>query len=114
MQQHAPERPTIAGAELGQSLAAAVTSSVVDRVLDAYRAGRLVEERLAEGARLLSGDARRRGLGEAQMIREIERALSRRAAPTLAPDAGAELHERLVRLCVNAYHAQRARQPDDL
>ena len=115
MEHHAPDSFLRYGADGAPSPLSSSVTTVVRRVLDAYESGRLVEERLAEGARALSADARRRGLGVEQMIIELKRTLNMLAASRVAVDVAREIRERLVGLSIGCYyaHAARVRRPDD-
>jgi hypothetical protein len=119
MEQHAPDSALRYGGESAQpSLPPSPppsTATAVRRVLEAFRTRSLVEERLAEAARVVSGEARDRGLRAEQMIVEVKRALGAGAAPRLDSEVAREAAERLIGLCIGAYYArgESARRPDD-
>jgi hypothetical protein len=109
MEHHAPESAVRHGSQSAPPSLSAPTTIAVRRVVEAYEAGRLVEERLAEAARLASGDAHARGLRPEQMVVAVKRALVAPSLPRLAAERARELRERLVGLSISAYFAQSAR-----
>ena len=83
------------------------TRMTIRRVLHALREGWLLDERLASAARMAAEDARRQGVGAAEMLVALKRGWAALDDVRQLPvPAARDVLNRLVTLSIRAYYAQ--------
>ena len=98
------EAPRVEAAR-GAGVLSRSTLMVVRRVLNAFREGWLLEERLAAAARMTAEDARRLGLAAEHMLLSLKHEWSTLAeVRSLSVYDARELLDRLVSLSIRAYY----------
>ena len=105
MSQPSAERPSAPDAVDGAVLSRS-TSTALRRVLNAFREGWLLEDRMGAVARMAADDARQRGLAAERMIVALKGDWAQlEEARRLSPLDARDLLSRLIALSIRAYYA---------
>jgi hypothetical protein len=86
------------------------TASAARQLLHALGDGRVLDDRIRRAARMVAGDARRRGLSADQMLVALKREWPGPTGGPRIPDGDhvRDLARRLVTLCIHEFYASRA------